>query len=81
MEKISGFVSFLNTKLWSSKFIELDVCGRPLFTNPVTFMYGGTFQKIKRRAIQLCESIIIVSQSAQTPNFLYYSYRSNKIVM
>ena len=23
--------------LWSSKFRELDVCGRPLFANPVTF--------------------------------------------
>ena len=31
------FVSFLNTKLWSSKFTELDVCGRPLFANPVTY--------------------------------------------
>ena len=27
---------FLNTELWSSEFIELDVCGRPLFTNLVT---------------------------------------------
>ena len=29
---------FLNTKLWSSKFIELDVCGQLLFANPVTFI-------------------------------------------
>jgi len=26
-------------KLWSSKFGELDVCGRPLFANPVTYMF------------------------------------------
>jgi len=25
----------LNAKLWSSNFKELDVCGRPLFANPV----------------------------------------------
>ena len=30
-------LSLLNTKLWSSKFIELDVCGRPLFANLVTY--------------------------------------------
>ena len=34
--EIVSFVSFLNMKLSSSKFIELDVCGRPLFANPVT---------------------------------------------
>ena len=33
------FVSFLNTKLWSSK---LDVCGRPLFANPVTYIDQDT---------------------------------------
>ena len=33
------FVCALNPKLHSSKFIELDVCGRPLFANPVTYMY------------------------------------------
>ena len=32
-------VSFLNTKLWCSKFIELDVCGRPHFANPVTYAF------------------------------------------
>ena len=36
-----GFVSFLNITLWSSKFIEFDVCGRPLFVNPV-FMDNKT---------------------------------------
>ena len=36
-EKIVRLVSFLNTKVWSFKFIELDVCGRPLFANPVTY--------------------------------------------
>ena len=29
---------YLNTELWSTKFIELDVCGRPLFANPVTYI-------------------------------------------
>ena len=32
-----SFVCALKPKLQSSKFIELDVCGRPLFANPVTF--------------------------------------------
>jgi len=27
----------LIAKLWSSKFRELDACGRPLFANPVTY--------------------------------------------
>ena len=39
MEKISG-------KLWSPKFIELDVCGRPLFANPVTYF--------KMHKLQVC---------------------------
>ena len=30
-------VSSLSTKVWSFKFIELDVCGRPFFANPVTY--------------------------------------------
>ena len=34
----SSFVSVLTTKLWSSNFIKLDVCGRPLFANWVTYM-------------------------------------------
>ena len=34
---IFSFVSFLNTKLWSSMFIELDVCGRLFFANLVTY--------------------------------------------
>jgi len=28
----------LITKLWSSKLRELDVCGRPLFANPVRYI-------------------------------------------
>ena len=28
---------FLSTELWFSEFIELDVCGRPLFANPFTY--------------------------------------------
>jgi len=30
------FICLLITKLWSLKFNKLDVCGRPLFANPVT---------------------------------------------
>ena len=30
-----SFIHCLKPKLWS--FIELDVCGRPLFANPVTY--------------------------------------------
>ena len=33
-----SFVCLLIMKLWSSKFIQLDVCGRPLFANPVTYI-------------------------------------------
>ena len=29
----------LSIKLWFSKLIELDVCGRPLFANPVTYIH------------------------------------------
>jgi len=32
------FVCVLKLKLQSFKFIELDVCGRPLFVNPVTYV-------------------------------------------
>jgi len=35
MKKISG-VCALKAKLQYYEFIELDVCGRPLFTNLVT---------------------------------------------
>ena len=34
--EIFRFICYLHTELWSSKFIELDVCETPLFTNPVT---------------------------------------------
>jgi len=33
-----GFVCALKAKLWFSKFIELDECGRPPFVNPVTYI-------------------------------------------
>ena len=39
-------ICFLNTELWSSEFIELDVCGRPLFANPVTFTVYGDRQML-----------------------------------
>ena len=47
-------ICYLNTKLWSSKFIELDVCGRPLFANPVT--YAQLIQECER------ETIVIVDE-------------------
>ena len=31
-------MSYLNIKLWSLKVRKLDVCGRPLFANPVTYI-------------------------------------------
>ena len=31
------FVCILIAKLWSCNFIELDVCGRPLLANLVTY--------------------------------------------
>jgi len=41
LKKVSALiVCLLITKLLSSKFIELDVCRRPLSTNPVTFIKG-----------------------------------------
>ena len=40
---------YLNTKLWSSKFIELDVCGRPLFANPVTYTVMWFSIKVSKR--------------------------------
>ena len=41
-------ICYLNTELWSPTFTELDVCGRPLFANPVTYidyrnLHGGFF--------------------------------------
>ena len=33
------FICYLNTTLWSSKFIKLDVCGRPFLANPVTYVH------------------------------------------
>ena len=29
----------MNTKLWHSKFIELDVCGRPLFAHIIFHLF------------------------------------------
>ena len=34
--KSFSFTRLLITKLWSYKFMKLDVCGRSLFANPVT---------------------------------------------
>ena len=36
--KYNIYLCYLNTKLWFSKFTEMDVCGRPLFANPVTYV-------------------------------------------
>ena len=36
--EIFRLICLINAELWSSKFIELDVCGRPLFANPVTYI-------------------------------------------
>jgi len=40
---LNGWIKFqllrlLITKLWSCRVIELNVCGRPIFANPVTNM-------------------------------------------
>ena len=37
--------SFACALLQSSKFIELGVCGRPFFTNPVTYVSAETLEK------------------------------------
>ena len=48
MENVSGLYGNQTLiKLWSHKFRELDVCGRPLFANPITYtdkmcLHGGT---------------------------------------
>ena len=36
-------IFYSTAKLWSSKFRELDVCGRPLFANPFTFWHPQPF--------------------------------------
>ena len=46
--EIFRLICYLNTELWSPTFTELDVCGRPLFANPVTYidyrnLHGGFF--------------------------------------
>ena len=44
-------ICYLNTKIWSSKLIELDVCGRPLFANPVTIiLYSSETQHYKLKS-------------------------------
>ena len=52
-------VAFLITKLWVSKFIELDVCGRPLFANPVTNFNVIPRSRYSDRAVTLKKAAIV----------------------
>ena len=52
-------VSSLITKLWVSKFIELDVCGRPLFANPVTNFNVIPRSRYSDRAVTLKKAAIV----------------------
>jgi len=52
------FICLLITKLWSLKFNKLDVCGRPLFTNPVIFV--DVLGWLNVSAILIMDSIFFV---------------------
>ena len=51
--KTFSIVTCMVIKLWVSKFIELDVCGRPLFENPVTYLSGSYCPRILLISIHL----------------------------
>ena len=39
-------ICFFITEIWFSKFIELDVCGRPIYANPVTNVFYDIIRRI-----------------------------------
>ena len=60
-------VSYLSTKLWRSfKVRKLDVCGRPLFANPVTYI------KCKMTNNLLGKSETVVLLNKQSFNLVYF---------
>ena len=67
---------FLIAKFWPSKFIQLDVCGRPLFANPVTNtdVYA---QKPCRTILHVLHAIEYTLYIAITLILSYQSYIHN----
>ena len=56
-----SFVCPLLTKLWSLAFTELDVCRRPLFANPVTYLESLTRHHEYMCGLKLCTYITLYS--------------------
>ena len=58
-------VSYLNTELWSFKVRKLDVCGRPLFANLVTF--------IKKTHVYICTYVTGLVKTRHNSGNLFFT--------